>query len=284
MKKFEGMLFCTDLDGTLLADDKTVSKQNLEAIEYFKSEGGLFTFITGRVPKTAGDICACIRPNVPYGCLNGGGIYDHRAGRYLWRMFLPPEALELVEEVDKQLPEMGIQLNTEEEVYFNKDSNAMVYFRAVTGLPKVTCHYKEVRDPILKVVFGHEDEAQITALIDLLHRHPAAGRFDFIRSERRLYEILPKGASKGNALLKMAELLGIRMEKTVAVGDYNNDVSMLRAAGVGFAVANAVAEAKAAADYITVGNNESAIATVIDLLDSGEVVSSIDRTKYFETR
>ena len=56
MKKFEGMLFCTDLDGTLYTGDKRVSKENLEAIEYFKSEGGLFTFITGRVPVTAMDI------------------------------------------------------------------------------------------------------------------------------------------------------------------------------------------------------------------------------------
>ena len=52
------MLFCTDLDGTLYNDEKTVSKQNLDAIEYFKSEGGLFTFITGRVPATSKDICS----------------------------------------------------------------------------------------------------------------------------------------------------------------------------------------------------------------------------------
>ena len=66
MKKFEGMLFCTDLDGTLYNDEKTVSKQNLDAIEYFKSEGGLFTFITGRVPATSKNICNTIHPNAPY--------------------------------------------------------------------------------------------------------------------------------------------------------------------------------------------------------------------------
>ena len=50
MKKFEGCLICTDLDGTLFRSDKTVSKENIDAIEYFKSEGGYFTFVTGRMP------------------------------------------------------------------------------------------------------------------------------------------------------------------------------------------------------------------------------------------
>jgi len=75
--------------------------------------------------------------------------------------------------------------------------------------------------------------------------------------------------NKGTALLRMADLLGIRPDRTIAVGDYNNDVSMLKTAGAGFAVANAVEEAKAAADYITVSNNENAIAVIIDSLASG---------------
>ena len=84
-----------------------------------------------------------------------------------------------------------------------------------------------------------------------------------------LYEILPKGASKGNALYKMSELLGIDIKKTIAVGDYNNDVSMIKAAGVGFAVANAIPEAKAVADFVTVSNNDHSIAAIVDGLDKG---------------
>ena len=84
LRKFEGMLFCTDLDGTLYNDEKTVSKQNLDAIEYFKSEGGLSTFITGRAPASAKEIYNAIKPNAPFGCFNGAGIYDGRADKYLW--------------------------------------------------------------------------------------------------------------------------------------------------------------------------------------------------------
>jgi len=271
-KKFAGMLFCTDLDGTFFAAGGKVLQQNLDAIEYFKSQGGLFTFITGRVPQTSANICRIIQPNAPYGCINGGGIYDHHEGKYLWRMHLPAEAIELVREVDEKLPGIGIQFNTEKAIYFNKDNLTMERFRRNTGMPNIACHYEDVKEPVLKVLFGHHENEQILALQELLHSHPKAHLFDFIRSEHALYEILPKGASKGGALRKMAELSGIDPAKTIAVGDYNNDISMLREAGLSFAVANAVDEAKAAADHITVSNNDGAIAAIIDQLDRGEIM------------
>ena len=76
MGKFDGMLLCTDLDDTLLTDNKQVSEKNRKAIDYFKSEGGLFTFSTGRVPMGARLILEYVVPNAPIVCFNGGGIYD----------------------------------------------------------------------------------------------------------------------------------------------------------------------------------------------------------------
>ncbi len=263
MKKFEGLLFCTDLDGTLYSDDKQVSKENLDAIEYFKAEGGLFTFITGRVPKTSKAICEVIKPNAPFGCMNGGAIYDPQKEQYLWNLTLPQEALELVRLVERELPEMGIQFNTPDQVLFHKDNESLARFRRITGMPLIPCSYEELDQPLLKVVFAHHEDEQILALQKLLTSHLQAKNYDFIRSERRLYELLPKGATKGNALCRMAKILGIPMERTIAAGDYNNDVSMIQAAGIGFAVANAVDEAKAVADHITVSNNQHAIATII---------------------
>ena len=72
-------------------------------------------------------------------------------------------------------------------------------------------------------------------------------------------------------LPRLAEHLGIDMSRTITFGDYNNDVSMLKAAGLGVAVANATAEAKAAADLVTVSNEEHAIAKVIYDIESGRI-------------
>lgn len=69
MGKFDGILLCTDLDDTLLTTDKRVSDENSKAIEYFKSEGGLFTFATGRVPQGAKVNAKLRSPKCTYGLL-----------------------------------------------------------------------------------------------------------------------------------------------------------------------------------------------------------------------
>ena len=133
MKKFEGILICTDLDGTLLRNDKTISQENLDAIEYFKSEGGFFTFITGRLPCFSEKICEAIRPNAPFGCINGGGVYDYNKKEYLWKLELDHSAIELAEYVNDNVENMGVQLNAFETVYFCTENQAMVDFRRRTG-------------------------------------------------------------------------------------------------------------------------------------------------------
>lgn len=271
MGKFDGILICTDLDGTLLRNDKTISQENHEAIEYFKREGGYFTFITGRMYFTARRLYDMVKPNAPIGCINGGGIYDYEREKYLWSITLPRNANELVDAVYHAVPSAGIQMNGLDKIYFCRDNQAMRDFRRRTGAPYEEGDHMSLDVPVGKVVFGDEVE-NIQKIAEVLSNHPRSAEFDYIRSERTLYEILPKGSSKGNLLLKLAEILGIDRSKTVAVGDYNNDVSMIRMAGVGIAVANAVDEAKAVADIVTVSNEEHAIAKVIGMIDSGEIV------------
>ncbi len=269
MGKFEGILVCTDLDGTLLRNDKSISVENHEAIEYFKREGGYFTFVTGRMPCTSRELYDAIKPNAPIGCINGGGIYDFVRDEYLWSKTLPRDVIELVESAIEKVPEIGAQFNSLETIYFCRENGAMERFRKLTGTPNTVADYKTLDLPVAKIVFGDENEDNILRIAEVLNSHPRAAEFDFIRSSRSLYEILPKGSSKGDLIPRLAEILGVDVSRTVAVGDYNNDVSMIRAAGVGIAVANTTEEAKAAADRITVSNEENAIAKIISDLDEG---------------
>ncbi len=271
MEKFSGILICTDLDGTVLDSNKNVSKENLDAIEYFKSRGGLFTFITGRMPMTSRKICAILNPNVPYGCINGGGIYDPYKNEMLWMTTLPRTAFQLMDLIYEKMPDVGMLVDAPDVVYFSRDNAAMKKFRKIVELPDLFKHYRDVTEPIAKIIFTHEDDDRIVELAKLLNSHPLASEFDFIRSAHDLYEILPKGNSKGGVLVRMAEMLGVSMDKTIAVGDYDNDISMIRTAKIGYAVANASEGAKKAADIITVSNNEHAIAKIIDDLDKKKI-------------
>ena len=271
MGKFDGFLICTDLDGTLLANDKTISPENLQAIEYFKREGGFFTFVTGRMPFFVSQVYSKIQPNAPIGCVNGGGLYDYPNQAYLWQSKMPESVMELVRSVEQLVPQVGIQVNTFYHTYFCRENPVMQTFRRFTGLPNLTCHYTEVAEPIAKILFGCELDEDVEQVSRVLRAHPLAGNFDFIRSEPTLFEILPKGISKGTAIQNLVDHLRLDISKTIAIGDFDNDIPMFRAPKVGIAVSNACETALAAADYIPVSNEESAIAQVIADLEAGKL-------------
>ena len=269
MGKFDGILICTDLDGTLLKNDSTISDENVAAIEYFKREGGYFTFVTGRMPFFVSNIYQRIKPNAPFGCVNGGGLFDHVEQKYIWTAEMSGEVLELMDLLAERFPKIAIQVNTFEHTYFCSENAIMQWFRQKTGLPNLVKGYREIDEPIAKVVLGGEEEDGLLEMGEVLKSHPVFEKFDFIRSEKNFFELLPKGIEKGVSIAKLAEFLKIDSRKTVAIGDYNNDISMMRTAGIGIAVENACPDAKAAADFVTVSNEAHAIAKVIENLENG---------------
>ncbi|MBO7170343.1 MAG: HAD family hydrolase [Clostridia bacterium] len=269
MGRFDGILICTDLDGTLYRNDKTISSENKEAIEYFKSEGGLFTFITGRMPYYSEQAYRAVGPNAPFGCVNGGGVYDGAEKRYVWTMPVAEGVFDLIESVDKALGQVGIQVCGFEKTYFSKENETTVRFRQETGLPYLPRHYREVDEPVAKVLFCTDREEELLEAEKILRAHPLADGFTFVRSAQDLFEILPKGASKGLALAKLTEYLGVDGRRTVVIGDYDNDVEMLRHAALGVAVANACPAAKAAANAVTVSNEAHAVARLIRDMEKG---------------
>ncbi len=279
MGKFDGILICTDLDGTLLNSERAVSRENIEAIEYFKKEGGLFTFVTGRMPFFVYDIYNAVRPNAPIGCVNGGGIFDYSKNEYVYKAQMPRSVLELVEAAALAIEGLGIQINSFDHLYFAGENQAMKDFRKITGVPNLQKYYYDVDEPIAKIVFGDNRIEVIERLAKLLSEHPRASEFDFIRSELTLYEILPKGINKGSVLPILTAHLGISPSRTIALGDYDNDVQMLKSAALGIAVSNASPTALAVADRVTVSNDEHAIAKVIDDIDKSTSIA-----EFFEQR
>lgn len=85
-------------------------------------------------------------------------------------------------------------------------------------------------------------------------------KFTFIKSTPYYYEVMPKGIGKGESLLEIAKYYDIPIEDTIAFGDEENDLTMIKTAGIGVAMGNATDLVKEAADYITLSNDEDGIA------------------------
>lgn len=269
MGKFDGILLCTDLDDTLLKADKSVSEGNLQAIEYFKREGGLFAFATGRVPLGAKPVLEYVIPNAPSVCFNGGAIYDFEKREMLWSRALDTDAAKAVEFVDKNFPSAGIEVCTIDKVYFCKENYRTREHKINEKFPDNSLDYHNIKENWNKVIFMVEKE-EMADLRGLLDNSPFAEKYTFVRSSPWYYELLPKGANKGEGLIRLSDLLGIDRSRVIAMGDNENDFELIKSAGIGIAVENAVESIKEAAGYITVNNNYDAVAAVIADIENGK--------------
>lgn len=268
MGKFDGILICSDLDDTLLTSERTISDENKKALEYFMSEGGKFTFCTGRVPHGAKLALRYIVPNVPMICFNGAAIYDFNNDKLLWEKFLDRRAGEVIDFVLSKMPQVGVEISTNERVYHHRSTRLTAEHVGIEKILHTNLDYKGIKEKWKKVIFMAE-LADMPKLRNLIEESEFADRYTFIQSYKHYYELLPKGTGKGEAMLELAQILSIDKEKTVGVGDNENDVSLVKLAGVGVAVSNAIDEVKNVANYITVDNDNHALAVIIDSIENG---------------
>ena len=270
MGKFEKLLLCTDLDGTLLNEKKKISEKNKKAINYFMENGGKFTFVTGRAPDGAKIIIDEIKPNINYyGCFNGGGIFDFKKNKVINYKKLENGYMDLVKYIEKDFPSVGIEFISAQNIYFMKENSFTEKHRSNEKFIPLKKKYNEIKEDICKILLADSPE-NLDKLSNNIEKK-AGKDFYFIRSDKLYYEIMPVGVSKGNNLIDIANLENIKIENTIAVGDNNNDISMIEKAGIGIAVKNASDAAKKAAKYITVSNEEDAIHKIIMDLEDGKI-------------
>ncbi len=259
-----------DLDGTLLTDDKKVPEGNRRALERMLAEGHSVIIATGR-PLSSAVLEAGELGLTGEGCYliayNGGVLYDTANHRVIFEKTIP---LPLVFDVFDEANARGIHIQTYDDVA------TVVEPRCDNDVVRYYCGRIGMTHRVIDDIRHLEKEPVKMLLIDLngrtytepmrqwvIEKH--GDELDGFFSSGTYMEIVRKGLDKGNALEQMAELLGIPMENTVAAGDAENDVSMIRAAHLGCAVANAVPECRAVADYVTErDNNHSAVAEIIE--------------------
>ncbi len=270
-------LIVTDLDGTFLGKGACLVKRNLQAMERFKAGGGHITAGTGRIPTSIRhDIPDCgILFNAPAVTANGAFIYDLTQDVCLHSTPMNPWlALEAARLVESMSDRVGMRVSTGRYSLVNRDRLNAAILQDIGG--DADAYEGEVLplsawnpDHALwyKMVFRGEPE-------DLARIRPAVeaafgDAFEYSVSSPRFFELQKKGCTKATGLGFVADYLEQKLGHpviTVAVGDQENDLPMLRAADIAACPENAVEGVKAACGVHLCHHDEGCMADLVEKL------------------
>lgn len=264
-------LLFLDLDGTVLNDEKQIPSENRKAIEMAIAAGHKVFICTGRPLSSVVKLLPEFGLDKP-GCYaityNGGLIYDVGKKEAVYQKTIP---LDMVDHVFKQADLYGgihVQTYTKDAFICEHDTAESLFYQKKTG-----CDRRVVQD-VFAELKGEEPCKVLTIAHGFDRKHLEGfreammpwvqGKLDVYFSCKEYLEFMPLGVDKGHAVRWMAEYFDVSMEDTIAVGDEENDLPMIKAAGVGAVMKNASDKMKEYGDYITErDNNEGGVAEVI---------------------
>lgn len=244
-------LLATDLDGTLLPTGTEVSMENIEAARKAAEAGCVVTIATGRMYKAALPVARNLGIDVPIITYNGALIRTV-GGKTLHASYLSPELIrEFVDFMEER--NWYMQGYAGDELYFAEHDR---FARRYEEMQQVTGHavgwqgLREQTAEVCKLLAISDTPEETEYKLKALQEH-FKGRAAVVRSSAYYVEFVNPGVSKADGIRKLAEILGIDISETMAIGDGENDISMLKAVGVPVAMGNAVPEVKEICKYQT---------------------------------
>ncbi len=269
-------IICTDLDGTLLRSDKTISDYSVNILKKVALQGFTVIPVTGRhlggIPEQIknADISFAI-------CSNGAGLYDIRKKSLIREESLPEEIiLKLLDEfikldimadiftskhayTDYRNLDILKDIDASEPVkdYIRKsrvvvDSIKDFYICKKPDVQKLTINFRKTGS----IYKGREEIREILSHYDSL---------EYVTGGANNIEITAKNATKGKCIEYLSDITGVPLSEIAAIGDTENDISMINTAGIGIAMKNADKELKEISKYITeFDNDEDGAARFID--------------------
>ena len=254
-------LVASDLDGTLLLPDETVSERTRAALAAAKAAGVTVVLVSGRQPRSLGPIAERIGVGGIAICANGALIWDLDAGTILDATPLAAElAARLVHALRDAIP--GVLFAVELEGGFGREPGWAEDPTAVPPGALEADALELITGPVIKLLVRHPT----LAFAELAERARQAVGGDAVATWAglQLVEISAAGVTKAFALERLCRRLGIDAAEVVAVGDMPNDLAMLEWAGTAVAVANATQEVLDAADEVTAANVEDGVARLLE--------------------
>ena len=255
-----------DLDGTLTNHDKVVTPRTRQALLQAESKGAIIILASGRPTYGIVPVAECLELEKRGGYIlsyNGGNIVNAKTGEKLFSQFLPDAVIPILYKYAKEknhalLGYAGNEIITEmpDDPYVKEESriNKM-------NLRKVDNLLEALEPHPTKLLMTGDPTDMIKAeeeLVEILGE-----KMDIFRSAPFFLELVPKGIDKAQSLLRLLSKINLTPADLMAFGDGYNDLSMLKLAGVGVAMANAAPEVRADADYVTLSNEEDGVAEAL---------------------
>ena len=266
-KNYSDWLLVSDIDGTLNNKLRHTPKINTAVISGFvHKKGGHFTLASARnVQSLAPHYKNLPDVGTPAIVLNGAGIYDFKAEKMLWFNPIPDSGAQIIESTLNKFRHLEVGIFTDDMIYLVKpkisspvmalDSLTHIKVNSVADVPKgnwgkviffcLPWMKNKVKDYVLKISNDN-----------LTYIDTSIGSFDMVNAT----------TNKGNAVLKLAELLDIDKNNIGAIGDYYNDLDMLKAVSHPACCKQAPDELHKICEYVTCHCNDGAVADFINYI------------------
>lgn len=258
-------LLALDLDGTLVSSKGIVTEATKQAIWSYIDAGGAVALASGRPTRglwPAQDLKLAEKGGYLLS-YNGGKIVNCKTGEIIYEKTIPQD---LVPKIIHMVKEAGMEAVSYQDQYVLLEHVDRLWFDREAAVCRM--EYKEVPDlaayvtfPAVKLMACGAPE-QILAL-EQTARAAFGDRVDVFRSEDFYLEFVAKGIDKAASLEVLLKHLGLTRDNLAACGDSYNDISMVKYAGLGIAMANAIPEVRSAAGAVTKSNDEDGVADAI---------------------
>lgn len=267
IKQIPYRIIALDLDGTLTNHDKVVTPRTRQALLKAQDHGVIVVLASGRPTYGITPVAECLELDKRGGYIlsyNGGNIVNAKTGEKLFSQFLPDTVIPILYKYAKEhqhalLGYVGNEIITEstDDQYVKEESriNKM-------NIRKVENLLEALEPHPTKLLMTGDPSDMIKAeneLVEILGE-----KMDIFRSAPFFLELVPKGIDKAQSLLRLLSKLNLTPSDLMAFGDGYNDLSMLKLAGMGVAMANAAPEVRAEANYVTLSNEEDGVAEALN--------------------
>ncbi|MBC8062057.1 MAG: HAD family phosphatase [Clostridiaceae bacterium] len=265
-------LLCTDMDGTLLNNNKEISEVNRKAIKRAVDTGIIVAVCTGRIFTFANYYAEILGIKAPVIASNGAYIKHAKSDEVLYKKTLGIENCRKIMQVLKKNginPHFNskdriltgyISHSSESYLKFNENLDSQHQFK-VKVIEDWESAFIKYEEDILKCIAIDNDLEKIRVAKEEIS---SIDSLEVVSSLYNNFEVMAKGVSKGKAVEFLANYYNIKREEIICIGDNENDLSMIDYAGLGVAMGNSSEEIKLKSDYITTSNDADGVANVIE--------------------